>query len=105
MPALVRLGLLGLFAISCLVVVGRVWVESLRSEPVAIEMLSVPAGSTASDVLKALHPTLSARERSLVFSLYPELTSVQQGKYAFAAGATVLSEWSKFTGVMRLLSG
>ena len=91
MPALVRLGLLCLAAISCLVVVGRVWVESLRSEPVAIEMFSVPAGSTASDVLKALHPTLSARERSLVFSLYPELTHVQQGKYAFAAGATVLS--------------
>ena len=91
MPALVRLGLLGLIAISCLVVMGRLWVESLRSEPVAIEMLSVPAGSTASDVLHALHPSLSARERSLVFSLYPELTHVQQGKYAFSPGATVLS--------------
>ena len=91
MPALVRLGLLGLVAISGLVVTGRLWVESLRSEPVAVEMLTVPAGSTASDVLKALHPSLSVRERALVFSLYPELTHVQQGKYAFARHATVLS--------------
>ena len=91
MPALIRLGLLGLIAISCLVVMGRLWIESLRSEPVAITTLTVPAGSTASDVLKALHPALSARERSLMFSFYPELTYVQQGKYAFPYHATVLS--------------
>ncbi len=95
MPALVRLGLFGLFAVSCLVVMGRLWVESLRSQPAAIKMLTVPAGSTASDVLQALHPSLSARERALVFSLYPELTRVQQGKYAFAHHATVLSALAK----------
>ena len=95
MPALVRLGLFGLFAVSCLVVMGRLWVESLRSQPTAIKMLSVPAGSTASDVLKALHPSLSERERALVFSLYPELTYVQQGKYAFDHHATVLSALAK----------
>lgn len=95
MPALVRLGLFGLFAVSCLVVMGRLWVESLRAQPVAVKMLTVPAGSTASDVLKELHPSLSARERVLVFSLYPELTHVQQGKYAFAHHATVLSALAK----------
>jgi len=95
MPALVRLGLFGLFAVSCLVVMGRLWVESLRSQPAAVKTLTVPAGSTASDVLKALHPSLSARERALVFSLYPELTHVQQGKYAFAHHATVLSALKK----------
>jgi len=95
MPALVRLGLFGLFAVSCLVVMGRLWVESLHSQPVAVRMLTVPAGSTASDVLKVLHPSLSARERALVFSLYPELTHVQQGKYAFARDATVLSALEK----------
>ena len=95
MPALVRLGLFGLFAVSCLVVIGRLWVESLRSQPAAVKMLTVPAGSTASDVLKALHPSLSAGERALVFSLYPELTTVQQGKYAFAHHATVLSALAK----------
>ena len=95
MPALVRLGLFGLFAVSCLVVMGRLWVESLRSQPAAIKMLTVPVGSTASDVLKALHPSLSARERALVFSLYPELTYVQQGKYAFDHQATVLSALAK----------
>ena len=95
MLALVRLGLFGLFAVSCLVVMGRLWVESLRSQPTAIKMLSVPAGSTASDVLKALHPSLSARERALVFSLYPELTHVQQGKYAFDHHATVHSALAK----------
>ena len=95
MPALVRLGLFGLFAVSCLVVMGRLWVESLRSQPAAVKTLTVPAGSTASDVLKALHPSLSARERALVFSLYPELTHVQQGKYAFAHHATVLSALEK----------
>ena len=95
MPALVRLGLFGLFAVSCLVVMGRLWVESLRSQPAAVKTLTVPAGSTASDVLKALHPSLSARERALVFSLYPELTHVQQGKYAFSHHATVLSALEK----------
>jgi len=91
MSAFGRLGLLGLVAISCMVVMGRLWVETLRSKPVAIEVITVPPGSTASDVLKALHPSLSARERSLVFSLYPELVHVQQGKYEFAYDATVLS--------------
>ena len=95
MPTLVRLGLFGLFAVSCLVVMGRLWVESLRSQPAAIKMLTVPAGSTASDVLQALHPSLSARERALVFSLYPELTYVQHGKYAFPHHATVLSALEK----------
>ena len=95
MSALVRLGLFGLFAVSCLVLMGRLWVESLRSQPAAVKTLTVPAGSTASDVLKALHPSLSARERALVFSLYPELTHVQQGKYAFAHHSTVLSALEK----------
>ena len=95
MSVLVRLGLFGLLAVSCLVVVGRLWVESLRSESAAVKMLTVPAGSTASDVLKALHPSLSALERALVFSLYPELTHVQHGKYAFADHATVLSALKK----------
>ena len=95
MPALIRLGLFGLVAVSCLAVMARLWVESLRSEPAAVKMLVVPAGSTASDVLKALHPSLSARERTLVFLLYPELTHVQHGKYAFAHHATVLSALEK----------
>ena len=95
MPALIRLGLFGLVAVSCLAVMARLWVESLRSEPTTVKMLTVPAGSTASDVLKALDPSLSARERALVFSLYPELTHVQHGKYEFAHHATVLSALEK----------
>ena len=95
MPALIRLGLFGLIAVSCLAVMARLWVESLRSEPAAVKTLTVQAGSTAGDVLKALHPSLSARERALVFSLYPELTHVQHGKYAFAHHATVLSALEK----------
>ena len=95
MPALVRLGLAGLFAISCLVVISRLWLESLQTHPVALTKLTVPAGSAASDVLKAIDPTLSARERALVFSLYPQFTHLQQGNYAFTAGTTVLSALSK----------
>ena len=95
MSAFVRLGFFGLLVVSCLVVMGRLWVESLRSESAAVKMLTVPAGSTASDVLKALHPSLSTRERALVFSLYPELTHVQHGKYAFAHHETVLSALEK----------
>jgi UPF0755 protein len=95
MPALVRLGLAGLFAISCLVVISRLWLESLQTHPVALTKLTVPAGSAASDVLKAIDPTLSVRERALVFSLYPQFTHLQQGNYAFTAGTTVLSALSK----------
>ncbi len=95
MPALVRLGLAGLVAISCLVVIGRLWLESLQTQPVAVTTVTVPAGSTASDVLRAIDPTLTARERALVFSLYPQFTHLQQGNYAFAAGTTVLSALSK----------
>lgn len=95
MSALVRLGLAGLVAISCLVVIGRLWLESLQTQPVAVTTVTVPAGSTASDVLKAIDPTLTARERALVFSLYPQFTHLQQGNYAFVAGTTVLSALSK----------
>jgi UPF0755 protein len=62
---------------------------------VALTKLTVPAGSAASDVLKAIDPTLSARERALVFSLYPQFIHLQQGNYAFTAGTTVLSALSK----------
>lgn len=95
MSALVRLGLAGLFIISCLVVIGRFWLESLQTQPVAVTRLSVPAGSAASDVLKVVDPKLSARERALVFSLYPQFTHLQQGNYAFTSGMTVLSALSK----------
>ena len=42
MPALVRLGLAGLVAISCLVVIGRFWLESLQTQPVAVTTVTVP---------------------------------------------------------------
>lgn len=95
MPAFIRLGLTGLLGISCLVVIGRLWLESFQTQPVAVTTVMVPAGSAASDVLKAIDPDLSARERALVFSLYPQLTYLQQGNYSFAAETTVLSALSK----------
>lgn len=91
MLALTRLSIAGLLIVSCMVIGARLWVESLKYSPVATQTLSIPAGSTASDVLSALQPEFSARERALIFFLYPEFTRVQQGTYAFRANSTVLT--------------
>ena len=53
-----------------MVVMGRLWVETLRSQPVAIEVITVPPGSTASDVLKALHPSRYLHENDHLFFRY-----------------------------------
>jgi UPF0755 protein len=95
MSVMVRLGLTAIFAISCSLVIGRFWLESLQTQRVAVTTALVPAGSTASDVLKAINPELSARERALVFLLYPQFTHLQQGKYSFATDTTILSALSQ----------
>ena len=84
MLVIARLGLVGLIGISALVIVGRIWLGSIKSQPVAVQSLDVSVGSTASEVLAELNPQLTSRARAFVFSLYPQLSYVQHGRYVFS---------------------
>ena len=95
MLVIARLGLVGLIGISVLVIVGRVWLASIKSQPVAVQSLDVSVGSAASEVLEELNPQLTNRARALVFSLYPKFSYVQHGRYVFSPGATVLEALAK----------
>ncbi|HBX26732.1 MAG TPA: endolytic transglycosylase MltG [Gammaproteobacteria bacterium] len=90
-----RLGLIGLIGISALVIVGRIWLDSIKSQPVAVQSLEVSVGSTASEVLKELNPKLTNRSRALVFLLYPQFSYVHHGRYIFSSGTTVLAALAK----------
>ena len=73
MLLIARLGLVGLIGISVLAIFGRVWLGSIKTQPVAVQSLNVQVGSTASEVLAKLNPQLTSRARAIVFSLYPQL--------------------------------
>ena len=84
MLVITRLGLVGLIGISVLAIIGRVWLGSIKSQPVAVQSLDVSVGSTASEVLAELNPQLTNRARALVFLLYPQFSYVQHGRYVFS---------------------
>ncbi|MBU25472.1 MAG: hypothetical protein CMD99_05520 [Gammaproteobacteria bacterium] len=95
MLVIARLGLVSLISISALVVAGRIWLESIKTLPVAIQSLDVSVGSTASAVLATLNPRLTNRTRALVFSVYPQFGHVQYGRYIFPPGTTTLAALAK----------
>lgn len=95
MLALTRFGVVGLIFLCCLAMIGRVWVASFHQQRIAVMTLNIPFGWTASEVLKKLTPNLSPRERALIFSLYPQYTYLQQGKYKFQMDTTVISALNK----------
>ena len=95
MVLIARLGLVGLVGISVLAIVGRVWLGSIKTQLVAVQSLDVSVGSTASEVLAELNPQLTSRARAFVFSLYPQLSYVQHGRYVFSPGTTALAALAK----------
>ena len=83
MLVIARLGLVGLIGISALVIIGRVWLASIKSQPVAVQSLDVSVGSAASEVLEELNPQLTNRARALVFSLYPHFPMCSMAGMSF----------------------
>ncbi|MBU29971.1 MAG: hypothetical protein CMD54_07660 [Gammaproteobacteria bacterium] len=90
-----RLGLIGLIGISALTIVGRIWLESIKSQPAAVQSLEVSVGSAASEVLGKLNPQLNNRSRAFVFFLYPQFSYLQHGRYVFSPGTTALAALAK----------
>ena len=73
MLVIARLGLVGLIGISVLVIVGRVWLGSIKTQPVAVQSLDVSVGSTASEVLAELNPQLTSRARAISVFVVPTI--------------------------------
>lgn len=72
------------------VVIGsHFYVESRLNQPVAVSSIEVPMGTSATEILAALAPSLSNTERSLVFRIHPDLTALQAGRYAFVSDMSV----------------
>ena len=82
MLVIARPRLVGLIGISALVIVGRVWLASIRANQ-SLSVLDVSVGSTASEVLEQLNPQLT-NVTSLSVSLYPQFSYVQHGRYVFS---------------------
>ena len=95
MLILIRLITVPLIALCCLVLAGRVWIQGFHELQVHLDELNVPDGSTASEVLMHLAPNFSSHERAIVFLIYPKYAHLQQGNYAFGAGATVIGALNK----------
>ncbi len=95
MLVVARLGLAGLIVLCCLAMMGRAWIKSFHEQRIAVVTLNVPSGWTASEVLKELAPDFSPRKRALIFSLYPQYTYLQMGRYEFQFDTTVVSALNK----------
>ena len=73
MLLIARLGLVGLIGISVLAIMGRVWLGSITTQPVAVQSLEVSVGSTASEVLVELNPQLTSRAASVCVFFVPAI--------------------------------